>query len=109
MTSYDNMATPMANYIASMPQQCVGKLFARIKHPLLPISTWHRVEVWGQVCDGGDHRMAVHLMLHNRWSNRGRGYTYVEWRAEPDLPDENSYPRTGKVSDPKPYSGVAYE
>lgn len=100
---------PIANWLASLPSQNVGTLYAQIKTPSLPILTWHRVKVWGQVCDGRDHKDAVHLMLHNYWPNHGKGFTYVAWRAEPDNPEANKHPRQGDVADPKPYSGVAYD
>jgi len=106
---YDFMPAPVANWLASLPSQNVGKLYARIKHPWLPITTEHKVEVWGQVCDGRDHKDAVHNMLYNRWPNHGKGYTYVSWRAEPDHPEANQYPRTGEVQDPKPYSGKSFD
>lgn len=104
-----DVPAPMAEWLSSLPSQNVGTLYATIKTPFLPIYTEHRVEVWGQVCDGRDHKQAVHLMLHNRWPNHGKGYSYVSWRAVPDHPEANTYPRTGKVTDPKPYSGIAYE
>lgn len=98
---------PMVNWLASLPSQNVGTIYAKIKTPFLPVYTWHRVEVWGQVCDGRDHRDAVHNMLYNYWPNHGRGFTYVAWLAKPDNPDANKYPRTGDVVGPKPYSGVS--
>lgn len=105
----NSVPTPMANWLRSLPQQCVGALYATIKDPITQIGIEYRVEVWGQVCDGRDHKDIVHLMLYNRFPFHGKGFTYVSWRAEPDNPETNTYPRTGAVKDPKPYSGVARE
>lgn len=92
-----------------LPSENVGTLYAIIKWPFLPIYTKHKVEVWGQVCDGCDHRDVVHLMLHNYWPLHGKGFTLVAWRAAPDNPKANKHPRKGKVENPKPYSGIAYD
>jgi hypothetical protein len=100
---------PIAQWLSTLPSQNVGTLYATIKTPFLPIYTEHRVEVWGQVCDGCDHRDVVHLMLYNKWPFHGKGFTYVSWRAVPANPEANTHPREGKVADPKPYSGGAFE
>ena len=105
----DMTPAPIASWLASLPSQNVGKLYAKIKPPYWPFGSWYRVDGWGQICDGRDHRDMVHLMLYNKFPNRGRGWTYVAWRAEPDHPEANKYPREGTVENPRPYSGIAYE
>lgn len=107
--SYENVPAPVANWLASLPSQNVGNLYARIKSPWWPFACEYRVNACGQLCDGRDHRDMVHLMLYNKFPNRGRGYTYVSWRAEPDNPAANIHPREGIVVDPVPYNGVAYD
>jgi hypothetical protein len=106
MNSENPVPPQMAEWLLNLPQQNVGTLYATIKTPLLPIYTEHKVRVWGQVCDGRDHKASVHLMLYNSWPNHGRGFTYVSWRAVPDNPDMNHHPRTGKVADPRPFNGI---
>lgn len=103
------IAPQMANYVNSLPQNYVGTLYANIKSPFLPIYTWHEVPVWGQVADGREHKISVHLMLYNKFPNHGKGFTYVAWRNEPSRPELNDAKREGDVIDPKPYSGIAYE
>lgn len=97
------------SWLSQLPQQCVGDLYATIKDPLTRIPIEYKVDGWGQLCDGRDHKDMVHLMLYNKFPFHGRGFTYVSWRAVPDNPEQNTYPRTGKVENPKPYSGVAYD
>jgi hypothetical protein len=109
MSNHNHAPEPMMNWLSSLPSQNVGTLYAKIKAPILPIYTWHKVPVWGQVCDGRDHKDAVHLMLYNHFPNHGKGFIYTAWRAEPDNPEANQYSRSGDVEDPKPYSGIAYE
>lgn len=99
---------PLSDWLSQLPSQNVGTLYATIKTPFLPIYTEHKVEAWGQLCDGQDHKSMVHNMLYNRWPNRGTGYTYVSWRAVPDHPEANTYPREGKVENPQPYSGLSH-
>ena len=106
---YDHAASAMSEWLSSLPSENVGKLYATIKAPGLPIYTEHKVEVRGQVCDGRDHRDTVHLMLYNKWPHHGCGYTYISWRAVPDNPEANKHPRQGVVTDPKPYSGALWE
>lgn len=103
-----NVPAPLENWISSIPQQNVGKLFVTIKIPLLPIWKEYKLQAWGQLCDGRDHRDFVHNMLYNQFPRHGKGYTYVSWRAVPDNPEVNKYPRSGKVENPKPYDGIAY-
>ncbi len=100
---------PVQDWLSQMPQQCVGDLYATIKDPITRILIEYKVDGWGQLCDGCDHKDMVHLMLYNKFPFRGKGFTYVAWRAVPNNPEQNTYPRTGKVKDPKPYSGVAYD
>lgn len=100
---------PMAAWYAQLPSQNVGTLYATIKDPITRIPLEYKVDGWGQLCDGQDHRGMVHLMLYNSFPNHGKGFTYVSWRCVPDNPEANTYPRTGKVSNPAPYSGVAYD
>lgn len=100
---------PLADWMASLPSQNVGTLYAKIRPPYFPLARWHKVDGWGQLCDGRDHRRMVHLMLYNKFPFRGKGWTYIEWRSEPDNPQQCKYPTRGKVADPKPYSGIAYE
>jgi hypothetical protein len=107
--SIESAPTPIANWLTQLPGECVGKLYAKIRPPFCPFGFWFRVGGWGQLCDGRDHRDMVHLMLHNYFPARGRGWTYVAWRAEPDSPGRNAHPRNGTVADPKPYSGIAYD
>ena len=105
----DIVPAPVANWLARLPSQNVGTLYATIKTPFLPIWIEYKVDAWGQLCDGRDHRDMVHLMLYNKFPNHGKGFTYTSWRAVPDNPDANKYPRSGKVTGPLPYSGVAYD
>lgn len=105
----NTMPRPVAEWLANLPSENVGTIYATIKTPFLPIYTEHKVPVWGQVCDGTDNRAAVHLMLYNEWPNHGKGFTYVSWRAVPDNPKANKYPREGNVIHPVAYSGVAYD
>lgn len=105
----DQIPEPLQDWMQKLPQQCVGDLYATIKDPVLGIPVEYKVPTWGQLCDGRDHKDAVHLMLYNRFLNHGKGFTYISWRAVPNNPEQNNYPRTGLVTDPKPYSGVAYE
>lgn len=99
----------MQNWLSQLPSQNVGTLYATVKSPVLGIKKEFKVEVWGQVCDGRDHKDAVHLHLYNRFDDRGKGWTYISWRAVPDNPEANKHPRTGNVENPKPYSGIAYD
>ena len=101
----------ISGWLQSLPSQNVGKLYALLKPPGMPraLAVWKRVEGWGQICDGRDHKQMVHLMLYNRFPNRGKGWTYLAWRAEPDHPEANKYPRTGDVENPAPYSGKVWE
>ena len=64
---------------------------------------------WASYAMGQPHRDMVHLMLYNSWPMHGKGFTYVSWRCVPDHPEANKYPRVGKIKDPVPYSGVAYD
>ena|ERR1700691_4603469 len=100
-----DVPAPMQNWLARLPSQNVGTFYAVIRPPLCPFGIKFKVPVWGQVCDGKDHRMAVETMLYNYFPLRGRGWTYVAWRTVPDNPDACKYPRQGVVVDPKPYSG----
>lgn len=95
---------PMMGWLNALPQQNVGTLYAKIRPPLSPIGFWYRVPLWGQVCDGQPHEGAVSDYLHNEFPFRGVGWTYVEWRCEPDNPEQNKFPRTGKVPNPKPHT-----
>jgi hypothetical protein len=110
MSSIDHVPAPMAGWLSSLPSQNVGTLYAKLKPPMLPaaLAIWKRVDGWGQLCDGRDHRQMVHLMLYNRFPNRGKGWTYLEWRAEPDNPEACKHPLSGKVENPEPYDGIAY-
>lgn len=101
-----NTPPQMASYVASLPPKYVGTLYAKVKPPFSPFGFWYRVPAWGQLADGGDHRNYVENMLYNDFPFRGRGWTYIEWRNEPASPEINDAPRTGKVRDPKPYSGA---
>lgn len=99
----------IADWYASLPSQNCGTLYATIKIPFLPLYIEHRVEIWGQVCDGRDHRSSVHTaLLYNKFPNHGRGFTYVRWRAVPDNPEANTHPRSGEVENPRPYSGIPH-
>lgn len=102
---------PIKNWLASLPDDNVGTLHAKIKppSPLSGIGLWYKVDGWGQLCDGRDHRDMVHLMLYNKFPNHGKGWTYVAWKAEPDNPEKCKHPRSGEVENPKPYSGITYE
>lgn len=104
MTSEYPPNAGMSAWLSGLPQQNCGTLYATIKTPGLPIYTEHKVDVWGQVCDGRDHKDAVHCMLWNRWPFHGKGFTYISWRAVPDNPSMNHHPRHGKVENPKPFS-----
>jgi hypothetical protein len=96
----------MADWFSSIPQDNCGKFYATIKSPYLPIYTEHFVPVWGQVCDGQPHKATVHTaLLYNKFPNHGKGFTYVSWRTEPSNPELCKYPRSGKIENPKPYSG----
>lgn len=105
----DMTPPPIAAWLATLPSQNVGTLYAKIRPPFSPIGFWYKVEGWGQLCDGRDHRDMVHLMLHNYFPFYGKGWTYIAWRCEPDNPDQNKHPRTGDVEKPVSYSGVAYD
>lgn len=108
MTTYDPHLPAAVNaWRASIPQQNVGTFFAKIRSPFFFIARWHRVDAWGQLCDGTDHRDYVHNMLYNKFPNHGKGYTYIAWRCEPDNPEQCKYPRSGKVEIPVKYSGIA--
>jgi hypothetical protein len=99
----------MADWYASLPSQNCGTLYATIKAPFVPIYTEHKVPIWGQVCDGKDHRDGVHTaLLYNNFPFHGKGFTYVSWRAVPDNPNACKYPLSGKVENPLPYSGIPY-
>ncbi|MDB5584331.1 MAG: hypothetical protein JWR80_9507 [Bradyrhizobium sp.] len=99
----------ISGWLDSLPQNYVGSLFAKIKPPLSPFGVWFKVDGWGQLCDGRDHRNMVHLMLYNKFPFRGKGWTYVAWRSEPNNPKMCDKPTRGKVENPKPYSGVAHD
>lgn len=104
-----DVPAPMASWLASLPSQNCGKLYATIKTPFLPIYTEHLVPVWGQVCDGTPHISTVHTaLLHNKFPNRGKGFIYVRWRAVPDNPDACKHVLQGKIENPQPYSGIPY-
>lgn len=105
------LGAPLAVYqqLNELPQQNVGDLYATIADPITHIGIEYRVDAWGQLCDGNDHKDAVHLMLYNEFPFHGKGFTYMAWRAKPNNPSQNTHPRTGKVKDPKPYSGIAYD
>jgi hypothetical protein len=80
------------SWLSALPSENIGTIYATIKTPFLPIYTEHRVEAWGQLCDGRDHRDAVHCMLYNYWPFHGKGFTYVSWPAVPDNPEANTNP-----------------
>ena len=104
-----SMPAPMAQWYASLPSKYCGTLYATIKTPWLPIYTEHRVPIWGQVCNGKDHRSGVHTaLLYNNFPNHGKGFTYVSWRAVPDNPSAHDRPRSGVVENQAPYSGIPY-
>jgi hypothetical protein len=114
MSNLNYAPIPVQNWLSQLPSENIGTLYATIRHPIGKWLKWippifiereYKVPVWGQVCDGRDHKCSVENMLHNEFPNRGKGYTYISWRAEPDHPDVNKYPRTGMVADPKPYNG----
>lgn len=92
------------DHLASLPQRCVGELYATIRHPW-GLKREYKVPAWGQLCDGRPHVSSVNCMLHNKFPNHGRGYTYVSWRAVPDNPEQNRYPRTGVVEKAIPFDG----
>lgn len=96
-------------HLAELPQQNVGDLYVTIKTPYLPIYKEYLLDGWGQLCDGQDHKGGVHLMLYNKFPNHGKGYTYISWRAIPNHPDQNTYPREGKVENPQPYTGIVFD
>lgn len=96
---------PTQEWLSSLPSQNVGTLYAKIKDPITHIEIEYKVDGWGQLCDGTDHRMMVEYMLYNSFPFHGKGFTYVSWRAEPDNPEANKHPRTGKVENPKPFPG----
>ncbi len=102
----DYTPEPVASWLASLPDQNIGKIYARIRPPFWPFAPEFKVDGWGQICDGQDHRDMVHLMLYNKFPNHGKGWTYISWRAVPDHPEKNNYPREGKVMNPRPYGGV---
>jgi hypothetical protein len=104
----NDVPAPMMDWLSKLPSQNIGTLYAIIKTPFLPIYTEHKVPLWGQVCDGQDHRSSVENMLYNYWPNHGKGFTYVSWRAEPDHPEANTYPRKGIVEKARPYDGLSY-
>lgn len=86
------------DYWASIPQDNCGDLYAKVRPPWLPFGGfWHKVPAWGQLCDGREHYEAVGCMLHNTFPLKGRGWTYVAWRAKPYNPDLCKYPREGVV------------
>lgn len=99
----DQAPAPIAAWIAQLPSQNVGTLYATIEW--FGIRTEHRVPVWGQVCDGEPHTRAVYDMLHNEWPFQGKGAKYVAWRCVPDNPDANKYPRGGVIENPVAYDG----
>ncbi len=99
----------MDEWYSKLPSDNCGKFYATIKTPFLPIYTEHLVPVWGQVCDGRPRKDTVHTaLLYNNFPNHGKGFTYVSWRTEPDNPEQNKYPRSGKIENPKPYSGIPH-
>lgn len=89
------------DYWNSIPQDNVGDFYFKVKAPFMPFGTWHKLEAWGQLCDGTDHAMAVAVQLWNKFPNRGRGWKYVAWRSEPSNPEMCKYPRSGIVDPPK--------
>jgi hypothetical protein len=91
------------DYWNSIPQDNVGDFYACVRPPFLPFGLWFKVPVWGQVCDGQPHRDAVGCMLHNKFPFKGRGWTYIAWRAEPYNHERCKYPRKGIVENPKPF------
>ena len=105
MNSITQAPAPMQKWLSELPNENAGTLYAKIKAPFWPIYTWHKVPVWGQICDGQAHEDAVGSMLYNEFPNHGKGFTYVAWRAEPDHPEANKYPRQGKIKNPKPFAG----
>ena len=96
---------PIANWLSEMPQDYVGTLYVKIKTPYLPICKWHKVDAWGQLCDGTDHKDLVELMLYNNFPKHGKGYFYIEWKCKPDNPEKCDSKLSGKVENPEPYSG----
>jgi hypothetical protein len=107
MMDYTPPPAPVAAWLEKLPSKYIGKLFATIRAPDGQIKEYP-VKGWGQICDGRPHADMVHLMLYNYFPDRGRGYTYLSWRAEPDHPEANDAPRTGNVENPQPYDGIAY-
>lgn len=101
---------PPVEMYKDWPTDNFGILYAKIEPPGLLGSLytkWYRVDVFGQLCDGTDHKDFVHLMLYNSFPDHGKGYTYLEWECVPDNPLQCKYPRTGKVKLVKPYNGIA--
>lgn len=85
----------------SIPQDNCGRFFFKVKAPFMPFGTWHELKAWGQLCCGTDMAHAVACQIWNDFPNRGRGWRYVAWRAEPFNPELCKYPRTGMVDPPK--------
>lgn len=92
MTSMNDVPAPMADWLASLPSDNVGSLYATVTPPLIGIPVTFKVKAWGQLCDGRDHRDAVHIHLYNHFPNRGKGWTYRRWEARPDNPESNRHP-----------------
>ena len=101
-----NVPPPMQNWMASLPQNYVGVLYAKIKPPFIPFGIWYKVPVWGQVADGQPHEDAVATFLWSEFPLRGKGWTYVAWKNEPSSPQLNNAARSGKIENPKPYDAV---
>lgn len=89
------------DYWNSIPQDNYGEFYFKVRAPFMPFGTWRKLEAWGQLCDGTDNAMMVACQLWNKFPNRGRGWKYVAWRAEPYNPELCKYPRSGVVDPPK--------
>lgn len=85
----------------SMPQENFGDFYFKVKPPFMPFGTWHKLKAWGQLCSGTDMAHAVACQLWNDFPNRGRGWRYVAWRADPSNPGMCKSKLSGAVDPPK--------
>jgi hypothetical protein len=99
------------NQLLSLPKEYVGTLFAKVKAPgWFGKTSWHKVPEWGTVCSGRPPSLgAVERMMRDDLPRRGRGYTYLAWRAEPDHPELcKASPLCGEIANPTPFDPDAW-
>jgi hypothetical protein len=88
---------PIQNWLDSMPQQNVGTLYMTTVSPSGMVRE-HKMQAWGQLCDGNDHLDFVKSELYNEYPNHGKGYRYIKWRCVPDNPKRNKNILSGKAN-----------